>query len=652
MLYIPIIISVLGLIIAGLIIQNIKSQKIQGEKQKEIASFIKQGAITFLNQEYKVLSLFVLVLGGLLLIFISWQLALTFLFGALFSSIAGTLGMRVSTIANVRTVEKVKIKILDGLKIAFKSGLVMGVFVASLGILGIALFYIIFKDPQIIYGFGFGASLVALFFRVGGGIYTKAADIGADLVGKIDLGLVEDDPKNPAVLADNVGDNVGDVAGMGSDLFESYVDSIIATMVLGVGLSFLFGNLVVLLPLLLACVGLIASLLGSLSVCASKGDDPQKILNLGVWIAGALVIIGSFLLFHFLSNKPLFLFGSSLIGLVAGSLIGFFTEYFTSSKYYHTKNLSQSSKSGAGTNIITGISLGMKSTVFPVLIISASLFGCFKLAGLYGVGIGAIGMLSTLAITLATDTYGPVADNAAGIAQMTNMGQEIRSRAEKLDVVGNTTAAIGKGFAIGSAALTALILSASFSQIAGINVLDLNQPKVVIGILIGGLMPFVFSSLIMEAVSKSASKIVNEVKRQFRDIKGLKQGQVKPDYNHCIKISTKSSLKKMILPGIITVIVPVLIGFLIGKESLGGFLIGSVVVGFLLAVMMANSGGAWDNAKKFIEKGNLGGKNSHSHKASVVGDTLGDSFKDSAGPALNILIKVMAIIALIIAPLL
>jgi len=423
-------------------------------------------------------------------------------------------------------------------------------------------------------------------------------------------------------------------------------------MVLGVGFAYIFGELVIILPLLLACVGLAASLLASLSVYISKEDDPQKILNNSVWIAGLLTIIGSFLLFHFFSDKSFALFGSAIIGLLSGTLIGFFTEYFTSSKYKYTKNLSNSSMSGAGTNIITGMSLGMKSTLLPTIIIAISLFGCFSLAGLYGVGIGAVGMLSTLAIVLATDTYGPVADNAAGIAQMTNMGDKVRARAEKLDVVGNTTAAIGKGFAVGSAALTALILSISFSKIANINVLDLNQPLVVIGVLIGGLMPFIFSSLVMEAVSSSASKIVNEVKRQFETIQGLKEGKAKPDYNHCIKISTNNSLKKMIVPGVLTVIVPVLIGFLVGKETLGGFLIGSVVVGFLLAIMMANSGGAWDNAKKYIEEGNLGGKNSNAHRASIIGDTVGDSFKDSAGPALNILIKVMAIIALIIAPLL
>ncbi|HKL16817.1 MAG TPA: sodium-translocating pyrophosphatase [Patescibacteria group bacterium] len=652
MLYIPIIISVIGILIAVFLSHSIKKQKIIGLEQKRIADLIKQGAGTFLKYEYRVLMPLILLLAGLLFFFISWQLALTFIFGSIFSCLAGSLGMNISTSANVRTVEKVKISILGGLKVAFKSGLVMGVLVSSLGILGIGVFYIIFKDPEIIYGFGFGASLVALFFRVGGGIYTKAADIGADLVGKVNLSIPEDDPRNPAVLADNVGDNVGDVAGMGSDLFESYVDSIIATMVLGVSLTYMFGNLVVLLPLLLACVGLVASLFGSLSIYIFKENDPQKILNIGIWLAGLMVIIGSFLLFYFISDKPLILFGSGVIGLVAGTLIGFFTEYFTSSKYSHTKNLSQSSKSGAGTNIIAGMGLGMSSTTFPAIIIGASLFGCFSLAGLYGVGIGAVGMLSTLALTLASDTYGPVADNAAGIAEMTNMGKNVRQRAEKLDTVGNTTAAIGKGFAVGSAALTALILSISFSKIAGINVLNLNEPNVVIGVLMGGLMPFIFSSLVMKAVSQSASKIVEEVERQFREIKGLKEGNAKPDYNHCIKISTKSSLRKMILPGILTIVIPVLMGFLIGKQALGGFLIGSVVVGFLLAVMMANSGGAWDNAKKYIEAGNLGGKNSNAHKASIIGDTVGDSFKDSAGPALNILIKIMAIIALIIAPLL
>ncbi|MCH7759551.1 sodium-translocating pyrophosphatase [Patescibacteria group bacterium] len=652
LIYIPIVVSIIGLIVAGFLAIHIKKQKSDHEQAKKIASLIKDGAMTFLNQEYKILSLFVIIVSLILAFFLDWPIAITFISGAIFSTLAGNLGMRIATTANLKTAVAAQKNLVKALKIAFNSGSVMGLTVASLGVLGITIFYIIFKDPQIIYGFGFGASAVALFFRVGGGIFTKAADVGADLVGKIEIGIPEDDPRNPAVIADNVGDNVGDVAGMGADLFESYVDSLIATMVLGTVSVALIGPQAVIIPLFLAALGIVVSLIGNLAILFSKQGEPQSLLNKGIWLASILMAMGSFILLKFVSPEGIKIFGAIITGLIAGLIIGLATEYFTSSKYKPTKNLAKSSLTGAGTNIIAGLSIGMQSTIIPVLVISATIFISYHLAGLYGIGIAAVGMLSTLGITLATDTYGPVADNAAGIAEMAKMGDETRKRAEQLDAVGNTTAAIGKGFAIGSAALTALVLSVSYLQIVGLKILDLSQPIVIIGVFIGGLMPFLFSSLSMQAVGQSAGKIVQEVRRQFKNIPGLMEGTAQPDYEKCIKIATNAALKKMILPGLITIFVPVIIGFTLGKEALGGLLIGSIVTGFLLAVMMANSGGAWDNAKKYIEEGNLGGKGSFSHKAAIVGDTVGDPFKDTAGPSLNILIKLMSIIAIIIAPLL
>ncbi len=650
--YLFLIISLIGLSIAGLLSKQIKKISSDNKKADEISLLIKQGAMAFLKKEYSILSAFVLLIAVLLAIFINWRLAITFACGSIFSALAGYLGMRMATSANVKTVTQVQKNLIAGVKVAFKSGAIMGLVVACLGLLGISFFYLIFKNPQIIYGFGFGASLVALFARVGGGIYTKAADVGADLVGKIEIGIPEDDPRNPAVIADNVGDNVGDVAGMGADLFESYVDSLIASMVLGTMAISLLGPWAVLIPLMLGSLGIIASLIGDLFVFSSKNGSPQFILNKGIWVASALMIVGSFFVLKYASPVGIKIFGAVISGLIAGLVIGFITEYFTSSKYKPTKKLSFSSNSGSGTNIISGLGLGMQSTLVPVLVICATILISYKLIGFYGIGIAAVGMLSTLGITLATDTYGPVADNAAGIAEMAKMGEETRKRAEELDAVGNTTAAIGKGFAIGSAALTAIVLSVSYIQIAGLNVLDIGQPIVMVGLFIGGLMPFLFSSWAMQAVGQSAEKIVQEVRRQFREIKGLLEGKEKPDSIHCIKISTSAALKKMILPGLMAVVIPVLIGFILGKAALGGFLTGAIITGFLLAIMMANAGGAWDNAKKHIEEGNHGGKGSDSHRAAVVGDTVGDPFKDTAGPSLNILIKLMSIVALIIAPLL
>jgi len=652
MAYLPLLVSLFGLLTVGFLSRQIKNIKSDHKKADEIAAMIKSGAMTFLKKEYGILSIFIVLIAVLLMIFVDWRLAVTFVCGATFSAMAGYAGMRIATSANVKTVTQVQKNLLSGLKVAFKSGLTMGLSVACLGLLGVGIFYLIFNDPQVIYGFGFGASLVALFARVGGGIYTKAADVGADLVGKVEAGIPEDDPRNPAVIADNVGDNVGDVAGMGADLFESYVDSLIASMVLGMTAVSVFGIWAILIPLILCCLGVIASLIGGLFVLNSKKGEPQFILNKGIWLASGLMVIGSFFILRYVSPAGLKIFCSLMAGLLAGLIIGFITEYFASHKYAPTRKLSLSSNTGSGTNIIAGLGLGMQSTLFPVLIVCAALLVSYKLADFYGIGIAAIGMLSTLGITLATDTYGPVADNAAGIAEMAKMGEETRKRAEQLDAVGNTTAAVGKGFAIGSAALTAIVLSVSYVKIVGLEVLDINQPLVMVGLFIGGLMPFLFSSLAMQAVGQSAEKMVQEVRRQFREIKGILTGEGKPDSDHCVRIATTAALQKMILPGLMAVLAPVLIGFTLGKGALGGFLNGTIITGFLLAVMMANAGGAWDNAKKYIEEGNYGGKGSEAHKAAVVGDTIGDPFKDTAGPSLNILIKLMSIIALIIAPLL
>lgn len=652
LIYLPLIIALVGLSVAFLLALSIKKKKERHQKAIKISSFIKQGASAYLWAEYKILALFVIIAALLLFYFLSLPLAITFICGAFFSALAGGLGMRIATTANLKTAEAAQKNLMGALRIAFTSGSVMGLIVASLGLLGVAGFYYIFGDPQIIYGFGFGASLVALFARVGGGIYTKAADVGADLAGKVEAGIPEDDPRNPAVIADNVGDNVGDVAGMGADLFESYSDSIIATMVLGTTAIAVVGVHAIILPLLLAALGIVVSLIGNLAILLAKKGDPQKLLNRGIYLASVLMMVGAYIILQKFSIQPLPMFGAVMAGLVAGIIIGFITEYFTSDHFKPTKNLAHSSKTGAGTNVIAGLGLGMQSTVIPVLVVAAALLISYKLVGIYGIGIAAVGMLSTLGITLAADTYGPVVDNAAGIAEMADMGDETRKRAEQLDAVGNTTAAIGKGFAIGSAALTALVLSVSYIQIAGLTVLDLNKPVVVVGLFIGGLMPFVFSALAMKAVGRGAEKIVNEVRRQFREIKGLLQGTAHADYKGCIKIATHAALQKMVVPGLLTVLVPILVGFLLGKEALGGMLMGAIVTGFLLAVMMANAGGAWDNAKKYIEAGNLGGKGSDPHKAAVVGDTVGDPLKDCSGPAINILIKLMSIIALIIAPLL
>ncbi len=650
------VISVLAILFA-IINAIIISRKSSGTPEmREIADAIHEGAMAFLNKEYVILLIFMIVVALVLWFVIPGTghlLAISFVIGGFFSAIAGNVGMRVATMANVKTANAVKKSLNDGLRIAFSSGSVMGMAVVGLGLLGVTFLYgVLGFDPAVIYGFGFGASSIALFARVGGGIYTKAADVGADLVGKIEANIPEDDPRNPAVIADNVGDNVGDVAGMGADLFESYVDSLIAAMVLGSGAFVTKGAVV--LPLFLAAIGIICSIIGTFFVRTGKKANIHAALNKGIFGAAILMAIAAwFIIPQFVPKEnALGLYLATIAGLLSGVIIGLSTEYYTSSHRKPAKGIAQASTTGAATNIIEGISVGFMSTVIPVLAIGGAIIAAFVYGGLYGIALAAVGMLSTLGITLATDSYGPVADNAAGIAEMAGLGKEVRERAEALDAVGNTTAAIGKGFAIGSAALTALALFVSYSQITHLSAINISNPYVIVGLFIGGVLPFVFSALTMKAVGRAAMSIVEEVRRQFREIKGLMQGKAKADYKKCINISTTSALKQMIVPTLLAVLTPIAVGLVLGVEALGGMLAGSLVTGFLLAVFMANAGGAWDNAKKYIEEGNLGGKGSEAHKAAVVGDTVGDPFKDTSGPSLNILIKLMTIVALVFVPLL
>ena len=621
------------------------------DKMKEISSAIKQGAMAFLKKEYYILLVFMIIVSCVLYFLIGRNITIAFVFGAIFSALAGNFGMRIATSANSRTANAAKKSLYGGLKVAFSSGVVMGLTVVGLGLLGVTALYMIFKDPNIIYGFGFGASSIALFARVGGGIFTKAADVGADLVGKVEAGIPEDDPRNPAVIADNVGDNVGDVAGMGADLFESYVDSIIAAMVIG---TVAFAAKGVILPLALAGTGIIASIIGTLFVRGETKAHLSKVLDRGIFAAAILMAIGAYFVIGGIIGS-IGLFYATIAGLGAGIIIGLATEYYTGAGNKPTKSIAEASKTGAATNVIDGLAVGMISTLIPVLAVSAAILIAYHFGGLYGIAIAAVGMLSTLGITLAADTYGPVADNAAGIAEMAHLGGTVRRRAESLDAVGNTTAAIGKGFAIGSAALTALALFASYTQVVkqltGTDlIMNIINPNVIVGLFIGGVLPFVFSSITLRAVGKAAFEMVNEVRRQFKTKKGIMEGKVKPDYVKCVHISTEAALKEMIIPSLLAILVPIGIG-LWNLEALGGLLAGAIVTGFLLAVFMANSGGAWDNAKKYIESGKLGGKGSSCHKAAVVGDTVGDPFKDTSGPSLNILIKLMSIVALVFLPL-
>jgi len=617
------------------------------QEMKEIASAIHKGAMAFLNREYKTLVVFTLVVSIVLFFFVNWQTSVTFIFGAVCSALAGNIGMRVATAANVRTAQAVKKDLESGLKTAFSSGLIMGLSVVGLGILGVGVMYMLFNDTSILFGFGFGASSIALFARVGGGIFTKGADVGADLVGKIEAGIPEDDPRNPAVIADNVGDNVGDTAGMGADLFESYVDSIIATMALAVAFSASLGH--IMLPLAIAATGLLASIAGSFFV-GGKGKL-HSAMNRGIFASTILTALASYFVVNaVLGPEGIGVYYAVIAGLLAGVVIGLASEYYTSAHFKPTQSIAEAAQRGAATNLITGLSVGMFSTAIPLLTVCVAIFISHYFAGIYGISIAAVGMLATLGITLAADCYGPVADNAAGIAEMTGLGVEVRKRAEDLDAFGNTTAAMGKGFAIGSAALTALALYVTYSQAVGLKAIDILQPRVTIGILIGSLMPFLFSAYAMSAVGKLAEQMVEEVRRQFREIKGLLEGKGKADYERCVDISTATAIKYMMEPTIIAIAAPVVVGLVFGSEALGGLLAGTIASGFLLALLMANGGAAWDNAKKYIEEGKFGGKGSQTHKAAIVGDTVGDPFKDTAGPSLNILIKLSSIVALVFAP--
>ncbi len=651
--------GILALLFAGILTFRIMRQPAGTPRMKELSDTIYRGAMTFLNKEYRTMIVFVIVVAAILALALDPRTASAFVFGAFCSALAGNIGMRVATKSNARTAEAARKSIGKGLGVGFSSGAVMGMCVVGLGLLGISVFYFTIADPQILVkvipGFGFGASSIALFARVGGGIYTKSADMGADLVGKVEKRIPEDDPRNPAVIADNVGDNVGDVAGMGADLFESYVGSIVAAMMIGVYIPGIAGRVV--LPLMLAAAGILCSIVATFFVRVGKGAEIGTLhsaLNKGVFGSAILMAIAAyFLVEHVLGVIGVFY--AMLAGLIAGIAIGLSAEYFTEDRFSPVKSIAASSRTGPATNIIGGFSVGMVSTIIPIAAICAATGLAYHFAGLYGIAIAAVGMLSTLGITLATDTYGPVADNAAGIAQMAGMGRRVRVRAEKLDAVGNTTAAIGKGFAIGSAALTALALFAAYiwavSPPGGLLVLNITDPIVIMGLFIGGMLPFVFCALTMRAVGKGASLIVNEVRRQFRQIPGIMRWKAKPDYNRCIGISTEAALRNMALPAALAIVTPVMVGLILGPEALGGLLLGAIVTGLLLAITLANAGGAWDNAKKYIEAGRFGGKGSEAHAAAVIGDTVGDPFKDTSGPSLNILIKLMSMAALLFAPL-
>ncbi len=680
-LYIAIGAGVLALLVAAFLFRVVSSRPSGGHAVQEIGALIQEGAMAFLRREYTILAGFVVIIFIVLAVLIDFNVtgnstienlisdgnlsvtgpwtAIAYLAGAIGSALAGYIGMNIAVRGNTRTATAAESGLNPALRVAFNSGAVMGLTVVGIGIVGVTVLWLIFGNPNVIAGFGFGASSIALFARVGGGIYTKAADVGADLVGKVEAGLPEDDPRNPAVIADNVGDNVGDVAGMGADLFESYAGSIIAT----IALAWTAANAVqdieapkIVLPMMLAGIGIFASIIGT-SIVRTKDDATMGnllwSLRFGIFGAGILALIGTGI--YILMNESLSfdLFWVILVGLVVGQVIGTATEYFTSYEFAPVKWIAQQSQTGHPSTIIAGIAIGLYSTVIPTIAIAAGIWIAYELAGLYGIGLAAVGMLSTLGITLATDAYGPVADNAGGIAEQAGLDPEVRERTDSLDALGNTTAATGKGFAIGSAVLTAMALMAAYGQVIDIDSFDLLQPKVLIGALVGALLPFLFAGLTMQAVGTAAGHMIEEVRRQFREIPGLREGApgVRPDAARAVDISTRGSLKAMILPGLIAITAPILVGLFVGAHALGGMLAGSIIAGFLLAIFMANAGGAWDNAKKYIELGNFGGKGSDPHAAAVTGDTVGDPFKDTSGPAINILLKLMAVVSLIFGPL-
>ena len=663
--------GVLALLFAVVLAKRVTTVAPGNEKMTEIMGSIHEGAMAFLSRQYKTLIIFVAAMAVVIVVAgivtggteggLNPMTVVPFVAGAVCSILAGNIGMRIATKANARTANAARESGLNkALGVAFSGGAVMGMSVVGLGLLGLGIIIVIFPGQSaIINGFSLGASSVALFGRVGGGIYTKAADVGADLVGKVEAGIPEDDPRNPAVIADNVGDNVGDVAGMGSDLFESYVGSVIAAIALGASLAIGANGEGVIVPLLLAAWGILSSIAGTFFVRTGEGKNPQKALDTGTYVATILSIIGTFVICKFVLPETFLdgrytnigVFIASVAGLVAGTLIGKITEYYTSAEYKPVKDIAASCETGTATNIISGIATGMTSTALPIIVICCGIFAAYYFAGLYGIAIAAVGMLSTTGIVVAVDAYGPISDNAGGIAEMAGLEHNVREITDNLDAVGNTTAAIGKGFAIGSAALTALALFSAYTQAAGVTNIDIMNPMVVIGLFIGGMLPFLFSAMTMSAVGRSASHMITEVRRQFREIPGLMEGTSKPDYARCVDISTTAALREMVLPAVLAVLAPLFVGLVLGAEALGGLLAGSLVTGFLLAVMMSNAGGAWDNAKKYIENGNHGGKGSDAHAAAVNGDTVGDPFKDTSGPSINILIKLMTIIALVFVPL-
>ena len=622
-------------------------------RMQEIASAIAEGANAFLMSEYKILAIFIVVLFALIAVFINIGTAVCFIVGAFFSIAAGFCGMKVATKANVRTANAAMESGMNkALSIAFSGGSVMGMCVVGLGLLGCSLIYILTGNYNILFGFSLGASSIALFARVGGGIYTKAADVGADLVGKVEAGIPEDDPRNPAVIADNVGDNVGDVAGMGADLFESYVGALVSALTLGVSATGLFTGAGAIYPLIIAAFGILASVIATFFVRGKENANPHKALKMGSYVSAGIVALVSIVM-SYLFFGGIYCALAIIAGLIVGLVIGFMTEVYTSEDYKSVKRIAEQSETGSATTIISGVAVGMMSTWVPIVLICVGIYISYAVTGdLYGIALAAVGMLSTTGITVAVDAYGPIADNSGGIAEMSGLDHSVRNITDKLDAVGNTTAAMGKGFAIGSAALTALALFVSYATEVGLEAEGINllSPHVVIGLLIGGMLPFAFSAMTMNSVSKAAYKMIEEVRRQFREIPGILEGKGKPDYSSCVSISTRAALREMVAPGLMAVVVPLAVGILLGPAALGGLLAGSLVTGVLLAIYMSNSGGAWDNAKKYIEEGHNGGKGSDAHKAAVVGDTVGDPFKDTSGPSINILIKLMTVVALVFAP--